>query len=92
MEDKVRAVFEISGYVQGVGFRYFVYRKANELGLDGYATNKYDGSVEVIAEGDKEAIIELHKYLKAGPSRSSVDSCKVIWEVYTGRFGGFNIK
>lgn len=61
------------GFVQGVGFRYFVKRNALRLGLSGYAKNLPDGSVEVVAEGSESALLKLLKYLKEGNSYSQVE-------------------
>ncbi len=49
----------VTGYVQGVGFRAYVRRRALSLGLRGYAKNMPDGSVEVVAQGDESAIAQL---------------------------------
>ncbi len=62
----------IEGIVQGVGFRYFVYKHANSLGLKGYVKNLPDGTVEVFAEGDEDKIKELEVYLWKGPTFSHV--------------------
>jgi acylphosphatase len=64
--------FNVIGHVQGVGYRYFAYRQALRLGVNGYAKNLYDGTVEVIAQGKKENVNELYDYLLQGPSRSNV--------------------
>lgn len=64
----------ISGLVQGVGYRYFVQVNARKLGLDGYAKNLYDGTVEVVAIVTKEKALELEKILKEGPSRAIVNN------------------
>lgn len=87
----IRAEFKISGHVQGVGFRYFVYQTAQRLGIKGQARNIYDGTVEVIAEGEKASIDRLAEYLRQGPSRSRVDSCKVNYTEYKGDLNGFGI-
>jgi acylphosphatase len=62
----------IHGRVQGVGFRYFVERAAAELGLDGYARNLDDGSVEVYAAGAPEKINQFAGQLRVGPRWSEV--------------------
>jgi len=54
--------------VQGVGYRYFVLRHAEELGLAGFARNKPDGSVEVLAEGGEAALGKLESLLGEGPA------------------------
>jgi len=68
-----RAEFIVTGIVQGVGYRYFVYRNASPLGLKGFARNLPDGTVHVVVEGIENAINELHKTLKKGPTFSRVD-------------------
>nr|WP_039954031.1 acylphosphatase [Vibrio caribbeanicus] len=66
--------FTIKGHVQGVGFRYHTYLEARKLDLVGYAKNLTDGSVEVIACGEKEPIETLATWLKSGPSHAIVIS------------------
>jgi acylphosphatase len=62
----------VSGSVQGVGFRYFTQRAAENLGLSGYARNLRDGRVEVYAIGPAEKLSKLKAILEKGPSFSSV--------------------
>ena len=64
----------VSGRVQGVGFRYFVKRHADKLGLNGYARNLIDGRVEVLMQGDLVAIESLLNQLKIGPGYSVVEA------------------
>lgn len=64
----------VNGLVQGVGYRYFCYRKAVEYNITGYAKNLFDGSVEVMAVGDESLIMDFVKELKIGPSNSFVKS------------------
>ena len=45
--------YVVRGRVQGVGYRYFVLRQADALGVAGFARNRADGSVEVVAEGER---------------------------------------
>lgn len=87
-----RAEITISGLVQGVGFRYFVYSKAQALNLVGYAKNLFSGKVIVVAEGEKYLLNELIDYIKIGPSRSHVKSCLVDWFEYKNEFRVFEIK
>jgi acylphosphatase len=65
--------FLIQGRVQGVGFRWFVHREANELELRGWVRNTDDGDVEVVAAGDAEDLAELRASVKRGPRGSRVD-------------------
>jgi len=63
----------VRGMVQGVGFRWFVWREAERLGLRGSAKNLPDGSVEVIAEGPENALQHLEQSLSRGPAMAQVD-------------------
>ena len=84
---------KVKGKVQGVGFRYFVQRRAAALGLCGYARNLADGDVEVVAEGNREQLETLLGDLNRGPSMSSVESVRAEWsETVQPRFNGFNIR
>lgn len=64
----------IKGKVQKVGFRYSVvdYVLSHNLPLVGSVRNLPDGSVEVIAQGDIEAIKDLHRFCTKGPPRAEV--------------------
>jgi acylphosphatase len=63
--------------VQGVGFRWFVCREAEALGLGGYVRNLPSGQVEVVAAGEKGLIDELVKTLRAGPRFASVSDVQL---------------
>ncbi len=69
--------YVVRGRVQGVGFRYFVHRNAARLGLAGHARNLPDGSVEVVAAGKQEALVELETLLRRGPSMAQVADVSV---------------
>ena len=64
--------FTVTGRVQGVFFRDSTRRVAESLALVGHAINLSDGSVEVLACGDKEALASLAKWLHDGPPLASV--------------------
>lgn len=66
--------FRVRGRVQGVGFRWFVLRRAQRLGVVGFVSNRPDGSVEVVAQGSEEALGDLSRALAEGPSLARVDS------------------
>ena len=82
----------ISGRVQGVGFRYFVQRKAVSYGLRGYTWNMPNGNVEVVAEGAREKLIAFASELKKGPALSIVNDIQVIWSDTEQNFKDFNIR
>ena len=65
--------FLVHGRVQGVGFRWFVGRKAEALHLRGFARNLHDGSLEVVAAGPESALHELALALARGPSAARVE-------------------
>ncbi|MCB9385698.1 MAG: acylphosphatase [Bryobacterales bacterium] len=65
--------YVVTGRVQGVGFRYFVQRKALELGVRGWVRNRPDGSVEAVAGGGPEAMRDFELALRKGPPLSRVD-------------------
>ena len=64
--------FQVSGRVQGVGYRMFVQDAAYELGLKGYVRNRRDGRVEVFAMGPAEKLSQLRKELETGPMMARV--------------------
>ena len=68
------ARFIVSGRVQGVFFRASARTEALRLGLNGYARNVADGSVEVLASGDAAALDELQRWLHVGPPAARVQS------------------
>lgn len=87
-----RLTARVTGRVQGVGFRWWVMRQAEELGVVGWVMNANDErSVEVVAEGEPEALAELERRLVAGPSGARVESVDVGRGPASGEFGRFGI-
>ncbi|MEM3555286.1 MAG: acylphosphatase [Candidatus Micrarchaeia archaeon] len=89
---KARLHAEIYGIVQGVFFRSNTQRKAFSLGLTGWVRNRRDGSVEVLAEGEREALEELLSWCRKGPPGARVDRVEHFWEDYKGEFSSFSIR
>ncbi len=87
-----RLVATVRGYVQGVGFRWFVQREATRLGLDGWVANRADGSVEVVVEGRQPLLDQLVLQLWEGPSGSSVSDVDIRHEPARGNVAGFAIR
>ena len=83
--------YMVQGRVQGVGYRYFVLRHADALGVSGYARNRADGSVEVVAEGDDTVLGELEARLREGPSFAEVTNVEREPIAERGT-GGFHIR
>lgn len=82
----------VEGRVQGVSFRYFVEQNAIALGLTGWVRNCWDGTVEVMAEGDRQALDKLLAALQRGPRASFVTNVKPTWSSATGEFTGFRVR
>ena len=90
---KKRAVIHVTGIVQGVGFRPFIYRVADSLSLTGYVLNLGDAGVKVIAEGEENQIKTLVDIIEdRPPSISRVDTLDIVWEESTNSFTSFEIK
>lgn len=80
---------KIYGRVQGVGFRYYARNSALELGISGWARNNWDGSVEVMAEGEEGKLARFLGVLREGPPRAEVEGIEYEWlepENMSGRF------
>ncbi|AUH00021.1 acylphosphatase [Pectobacteriaceae bacterium CE70] len=88
----VAVIAYVYGMVQGVGFRYHTQMQAQHLGIAGYARNCDDGSVEVVACGERKAVEEFIEWLQqGGPRHARVD--KVLTEPH-GKvdYSGFKIR
>lgn len=88
---KKNYILNISGCVQGVGFRYSALNKAKDLGITGFVKNKYDGSVYIEAEGEENILLSFIEWCKNGPSWSRVDKVEVNESPLVG-FRGFVVK
>ncbi len=64
---------KIYGKVQGVFFRYLAKKQADELGLVGWVKNADDGTVEVLAEGEENALGQLKHWCEHGPELAKVE-------------------
>jgi acylphosphatase len=82
----------VRGRVQGVGFRYATIRQARSLGITGRVSNRFDGSVEVEAEGGTAPLQRLLAWLERGPSGAHVSGVEVSWAPYAGRFREFTVE
>jgi acylphosphatase len=89
---KKQVAIKIFGEVQRVGFRYFVYKKAMELGLVGWAQNEADGAVGILAEGEENDLKKLIEYCQAGPEFAKVDRVEVKWKEASGGLEEFMIR
>jgi acylphosphatase len=83
----VRRRIVARGRVQGVFFRDSTRRKAESLGVSGWARNREDGAVEVVAEGEPDAVESLVDYVRRGPGRAEVSGVDVSEEEPEGLSG-----
>lgn len=96
MKDKAPAQHRLQatvhGRVQGVSFRYYTRRRATELGLTGHVRNAWDGTVEVVAEGQRASLEELLAFLRVGPPAAIVTEVATRWAVPTNAFERFEVR
>lgn len=92
MSDLKRAKIIVNGLVQGVGYRYFVIRHADNLNLKGYIQNLFTGEVLTEVEGEFGLINELIKQLKIGPMKSHITNCSVEWCEFKDEFKRFEVR
>jgi len=81
----------VHGFVQGVGFRYFVRRNAVKLNITGFAKNLPNGDVQVVAEGEEKDLIKLLGILRKGNSFSHVENVDYEFKEPKGDLLGFEI-
>jgi len=82
----------VSGRVQGVAYRYFAERRADEIPVTGWVRNLSDGRVEIMAEGEKADLESFLGFLRQGPRMAKVDDLDFFWEDYRGEFEDFRIE
>lgn len=81
----------ISGDVQGVGYRSWVLRYAQDKRLVGWVKNRQDGCVELVAEGLRTTLEELVKQCQHGPEVAWVEHVQTTWGDGTGEFTKFEV-
>jgi acylphosphatase len=86
---EVRLTAWVHGSVQGVGFRWWTRSRALELGLTGYAANKPDGRVQVVAQGPRDACQRLLDLLESGDTPGSVAKVVADWTEVGDAMTGF---
>ncbi len=84
--------FVVRGRVTGVGFRAFIWDHAFHEGISGFARNLPDRTVEVVAEGEGEAMRRFEMALRQGPPAARIDDVEVEELPPTGRQRGFVIR
>jgi acylphosphatase len=87
----IRRRVVVHGFVQGVGFRYSVAQRARQRSLNGRVTNRHDGSVEAVFEGDEDAVDALVAFMRDGPRGAEVEAVDVTEEEPEG-LRGFDVR
>jgi acylphosphatase len=82
----------VSGYVQGVGFRYYTRSMANRLGVRGYVQNLPDGTVKVVCEGNPAAASQMEKWLRQGPPSARVTHVEVTHHSAASGYPAFTVE
>jgi acylphosphatase len=82
----------VTGIVQGVSYRWFIQRRASELGLTGYVRNLPDGAVELVAEGARPTLDNLLDIAGVGPAAAVIENIDIQWSTPTGEFYRFEIR
>jgi acylphosphatase len=91
LEEVERLHGVVHGYVQGVGFRYFLMREAQGLRLQGWVRNRDDGTVEFIAEGGRADLERLRQAAERGPRMAHVDRVDARWSAAAGNLDSFDL-
>ena len=81
----------VHGDVQGVGFRYFLMREGQRLGLRGWVRNRDDGTVEFVAEGSRADLERLKQAAERGPRMAHVERVDGRWSAAAGGLDGFDL-
>ncbi len=82
---------KVYGKVQGVGYRYFVKERAQNLEIFGYVKNLEDGTVEILAQGKEKKLQKLIENLKKGPLLAKVEKIDIIFRKPLDIFKNFEI-
>ena len=92
LAERARLHARIHGLVQGVFFRSNTRGKAISLGVTGWVRNSWDGSVELMAEGERKSLEELLEWCREGPPSARVEKINHSWEEFRGEFDSFQVK
>jgi len=87
---KVTRHLAISGRVQGVGYRFYMQRKARELGLAGWVRNRHDGSVEAMIQGSADGVEAMTAWARRGPPSAAVTDVQIADG--SGDYAGFEAR
>ena len=91
MNAVVRRRVVVHGYVQGVFFRDTTRREARRRGVAGWVSNRFDGAVEAVFEGEPDAVAEMVRFCERGPRGADVATVEASEEPVEG-LTGFEIR
>jgi acylphosphatase len=89
---KGRLRIVVTGAVQGVLFRATARDEARRLRLTGWVRNRMDGAVEIVAEGEDEALGRFLQWCAKGPPGARVERVEKEWGEYRGEFQIFEVR
>jgi acylphosphatase len=89
MKKAIRMIMQ--GTVQGVFFRQFVKENADKLNIRGFVRNLTSGDVEIIAEGEGEAVERFQRFIAKGPPHSHIRNLQTEERKWSGEFDSFKI-
>ena len=89
---KVRKHVWVSGHVQGVSFRFYASDFAKKLGVSGWVRNLSDGRVEIVLEGEEQAVRQMIDFCDKGPPGAHVTEVEVRNESFLSEFSGFRVR
>ena len=81
-----------SGRVQGVGFRITADETARGVGVVGWIKNLRDGRVEMVAQGDEQALEQFLQAIRTGPMANFIKDVEIVWGPPTELFKDFEIR
>ena len=87
----IRRRVVVRGRVQGVFFRDSTRREAQAAGVNGWVTNRADGAVEAVFEGDDASVERMIEFVRSGPGHADVDEVAVDDEAPEG-LAGFDVR
>jgi acylphosphatase len=82
----------VSGIVQGVGFRFFVFNHGRQMQLSGWVRNKINGTVEILTEGHRHELEKFLDLINQGPSHAQVEKTDVSWLVAQSDLPPFTVR
>ena len=82
----------VSGYVQGVGFRYTAIRQARNLGITGWVKNLHDGRVELLLEGEEFSVRQMVEWCRHGPRGAHVTDLQTTPCSYSAKHTSFEVR